>query len=72
MVLLMFLLQANTTSLISSSDLLLIAPELILTVCACVTLVMEVVLRYRKCKLTAYFSLVGVGLAFASLAVEWW
>jgi NADH-quinone oxidoreductase subunit N len=68
----MFLLQANTTSLISSSDLLLIAPELILTVCACVALVMEVVLPYRKSKLTAYFSLIGVGLAFASLAVQWW
>ena len=68
----MLLLQANTTSLISSSDLLLIAPELILTACACVALVMEVVLPYRKSKLTAYFSLVGVGLAFASLAVQWW
>ena len=68
----MLLLQANTTSLISSSDLLLIAPELILTACACVALVMEVVLPYRKSKLTAYFSLVGIGLAFTSLAVQWW
>ena len=68
----MFLLQANSTSIISSADLQLIAPELILTACACVALVMEVILPYRKSKLTAYFSLVGVALAFASLAVQWW
>src|SRR5829696_8365088 len=68
----MLLLQANTTSLINVSDLRLIAPELILTVCACVALVMEVILPYRKSKLTAYFSLIGVALAFGSLAVQWW
>ena len=68
----MFLLQANTTSLINVADLQLIAPELILTVCACVALVMEVILPYRKSKLTAYFSLAGVALAFVSLAVQWW
>ena len=68
----MFLLQANTTSIISAADLQLIAPELILTACACVALVMEVILPYRKSKLTAYFSLVGVALAFISLAVQWW
>ena len=68
----MFLFQANTTSLINTADLQLIAPELILTACACVALVMEVILPYRKSKLTAYFSLVGVGLAFVSLAVQWW
>jgi NADH-quinone oxidoreductase subunit N len=67
----MFLLQANTTSLISVSDLQLIAPELILTVCACVALVMEVILPYRKTKLTAYFSLAGIALAFISLGVQW-
>jgi NADH-quinone oxidoreductase subunit N len=67
----MFLLQANTTNLINVSDLQLIVPELILTMCACVALVMEVILPYRKSKLTAYFSLVGVGLAFISLAVQW-
>lgn len=66
------LLQANTTSLIDIADLQLIAPELILTVCACVALIMEVILPYRKSKLTAYFSLVGVALAFASLGVQWW
>ena len=66
------LLQANTTSIISAADLQLIAPELILTACACVALVMEVILPYRKSKLTAYFSLVGVALAFTSLAVQWW
>jgi NADH-quinone oxidoreductase subunit N len=68
----MFLLQANSTSLINVADLQLIAPELILTACACVTLVMEVILPYRKSKLTAYFSFVGVALAFASLVVQWW
>ena len=68
----MFLLQANTTSLINVSDLQLIAPELILTACACVALVMEVILPYRKSKLTAYFSLIGVALAFVSLALQWW
>ena len=61
------LLQANATSLINVADLRLIAPELILTACACVALVMEVILPYRKSKLTAYFSLVGVALAFVSL-----
>ena len=67
----MFLLQANATSLINVADLQLIAPELILTACACVALVMEVILPYRKSKLTAYFSLVGVALAFASLVLQW-
>ena len=33
---------------------------------------MEVILPYRKSKLTAYFSLVGIALAFVSLAVQWW
>src|SRR5688572_5482760 len=66
------LLQANTTSIINVSDLLLIAPELILTACACVALVMEVILPYRKSKLTAYFSLVGIALAMVSLVVQWW
>src|SRR5919107_736121 len=68
----MFLLQANTTSIINVSYLLLIAPELILTACACVALVMEVILPYRKSKLTAYFSLVGIALAFISLGLQWW
>jgi len=67
----MFLLQANTTSIINAGDLQLIAPELILTACACVALVMEVILPYRKSKLTAYFSLAGVALAFISLVVQW-
>ena len=68
----MLLLQANTTSLFNLADLQLIVPELILTACACVTLVMEVILPYRKSKLTAYFSLVGVALAFVSLGLQWW
>ena len=67
----MLLLQANTTSILNTGDLLLIAPELIVTVCACVALVMEVILPYRKSKLTAYFSLAGLALAFISLVVQW-
>lgn len=67
----MFLLQANSTALLNTSDLLLIAPELILTVCACIALVMEVILPYRKTKVTAYFTLVGILLAGVSLAMQW-
>jgi NADH-quinone oxidoreductase subunit N len=62
----MFLLL-QTTSLFNIRDLQLIAPELILTVVACVVLVMEVILPYRLSKWTAYFSLVGVALALVSL-----
>src|SRR6476469_3858320 len=68
----MFLFQANTTALFNLADLRLIAPDLILTVCACLALVMEVILPYGKSKLVAYFSLLGVGLAFVSLGLQWW
>ena len=68
----LLLLQANTTALFNVADLQLIAPELILTVCACIALVMEVILPYSKSKLIAYFALVGVGLAAFSLGVQWW
>jgi NADH-quinone oxidoreductase subunit N len=67
----MLLFQANTTALLSVAELQLIAPELILTVCACIALVMEVVLPYRKSKLIAYFSLISVALAFISLGVQY-
>ncbi|HEX8922728.1 MAG TPA: hypothetical protein VF766_14730, partial [Pyrinomonadaceae bacterium] len=60
-------LLLQTTSLFNVRDLQLIAPELILTVVACVVLVMEVVLPYRLSKWTAYFSLVGISLALVSL-----
>jgi NADH-quinone oxidoreductase subunit N len=63
----MLLLQANNTGLFSLSDLQLIAPEMILTVSACVVLVMEVILPYRKSKWTAYFALAGIALALLSL-----
>jgi NADH-quinone oxidoreductase subunit N len=63
----MFLLQVNNTGLFNLSDLQLIAPEMILTVCACVVLVMEVILPYRKSKWTAYFALAGLALALLSL-----
>jgi NADH-quinone oxidoreductase subunit N len=67
----MFLLQANSTGLFNLADLQLIIPELILTVCACLALVMEVVLPYRKSKLIAYFSLAGIALAAVSLVVQY-
>ena len=63
-----FLFQ--TTNLISLGDLQLIAPELILTVTACVVLVMEVILPYKLSKWTAYFSLTGIGLALISLGTQ--
>ena len=68
----LLLLQANTNALFNVADLQLIAPELILTICACIALVMEVILPYSKSKLIAYFTLVGVGLAGISLGVQWW
>ncbi len=68
----LLLFQASTTALFNPSDLQLVAPELILTVCACVALVMEVVLPYRLSKMTAYFALVGIALAAASLGALWY
>lgn len=68
----MLLLQANTAALFSVADLQLIAPELILTLCACIALVMEVVLPYRKSKLIASFALAGIALAALSLGAQWW
>ncbi|HEX8472484.1 MAG TPA: NADH-quinone oxidoreductase subunit N [Pyrinomonadaceae bacterium] len=68
----MFLLQASTTELFNVRDLQLIAPELILTVCACVVLVMEVVLPYKRGRATGYFALVGLLLATMSLVVLGW
>jgi NADH-quinone oxidoreductase subunit N len=64
------LLLFQTTSLISVRDLQLIAPELILTVAACVALVMEVILPYKLSKWTAYFSLTGIALAMISLGAQ--
>ncbi|MDQ3687890.1 MAG: NADH-quinone oxidoreductase subunit N, partial [Acidobacteriota bacterium] len=66
------LLQANTTELFNVRDLQLIAPELILTICACVALVMEVVLPYRRSRLVGYFALGGLVLAAVSLLVLGW
>jgi NADH-quinone oxidoreductase subunit N len=65
----MFLLQASTTALFDVADLKLIAPELILTLCACVALVMEVVLPYRLSRWTGYFALIGLALAAVSVLV---
>lgn len=67
----MFLLQANTTDLLAARDLSLIVPELILTVAACVALVMEIVLPYRKGRWVGYFALVSTALAAASVVTTW-
>src|SRR2546423_11549250 len=63
-------LLLQTTSLFNVHDLQLIAPELILTVVACVALVIEVILPYKLSKWTAYFSLAGIGLALVSLITQ--
>jgi NADH-quinone oxidoreductase subunit N len=68
----MFLLQASTTALFDAADLKLIAPEIILSVCACVALVMEVVLPYRLSRWTGYFALAATALAAASVVVLGW
>jgi NADH-quinone oxidoreductase subunit N len=65
----MLLLQASTTALFDPADLKLIVPELILTVCACVALVMEVVLPYRLSRWAGYFALAATALAAASVVV---
>src|SRR2546425_729476 len=64
----LFLFQ--TSGIINLSDLQLIAPELIITVAACVALVMEVILPYKNSKWTAYFSLGGIALALVSLGTQ--
>ena len=64
----LFLFQTNTP--FNLADLRLIAPELILTVIACLALVMEVVLPYKLSKWTAWFSLAGIGLALISLGAQ--
>jgi NADH-quinone oxidoreductase subunit N len=68
----MFLLQASTTALFDLADLKLIAPEIILSVCACVALVLEVVLPKRLSRQTGHFALVATGLAAASVVVLGW
>src|SRR6266446_5424264 len=60
----------QTSALLNVRDLQLIAPELILTVVACLALVMEVILPYKFSKWTAWFSLVGIALALISLAAQ--
>lgn len=65
-------LQASTTALFDVADLKLIAPEIILSLCACVALVMEVMLPYRKSRWVGYFALGGAALAAASVCVLGW
>src|SRR6266550_7305048 len=66
----MLLLQ-NSALQFSLSDMQLIAPEVILTVGACIALVMEVILPYKKSKVTAYFALLVIVLAAVSLGILW-
>jgi NADH-quinone oxidoreductase subunit N len=61
------LLQASTTALFDLADVKLVAPELILTLCACVALVLEVVLPRRESRWTGYFALAGFALTAASV-----
>ncbi|HLM55253.1 MAG TPA: NADH-quinone oxidoreductase subunit N [Pyrinomonadaceae bacterium] len=68
----MLLLQASTTALFDGADLRLIAPEIILTACACVALVMDVVLPHGQKRTTGYFSLAALALAAASVVVLGW
>jgi NADH-quinone oxidoreductase subunit N len=65
----MFLLQASTTTLFDPADVKLIAPEFILTVCACVALVIDVLLPQRQRRWTGYFALASLALAAASVIV---
>src|SRR3954469_20902633 len=62
-------LQASTTALFDPADLKLIAPEFILTVCACVALVMDVLLPQRQRRWTGYFALGSTALAAASVVM---
>ncbi len=64
------MLQASTTELFNLSDVMLIAPELILTVCACVALVLEVLLPKRQSRVVGYFALGGLALAAVSVLAE--
>jgi NADH-quinone oxidoreductase subunit N len=68
----MFLLQASTDKLFDPADLSLIAPELILTVCACVALVIDVMLPRGQKRATGYFALAALGLACVSVVVLGW
>ncbi|HEX8561080.1 MAG TPA: NADH-quinone oxidoreductase subunit N [Pyrinomonadaceae bacterium] len=68
----MFLLQASTTALFDAADLKLIAPEIILSLCACVALVMEVVLPYRLSRRVGHFALGSALLAAVSVCVLGW
>jgi len=63
-----FLLQSS--AIINPRDLQLIVPELIVTVAACVALVMEVILPYKRGKWTAYFCFIGIALALISLGAQ--
>jgi NADH-quinone oxidoreductase subunit N len=65
------ILQANTTALYSIGDLMLIAPELILTIGACIGLVLSVLLPHGKKQIAAWFSLVCIFLSFVSLIFLW-
>lgn len=64
------LLLLQSTALFNVRDLQLIAPELIITVVACLALVIEVILPYKFSKWIAWFSLVGIAFALFSLGAQ--
>jgi NADH-quinone oxidoreductase subunit N len=64
------MLFLQSSAIINPRDLQLIAPELIITVAACVALVMEVILPYKHSKWTAYSSLAGIALALVSVGAQ--
>ena len=66
------LFDASDLKLFDVADLKLIAPEIILSLCACVALVMEVVLPKRLSRWTGYFALGAAALAAASVCVLGW
>ena len=68
----MFLLNASTTTLFDAADLRLIAPEIILSLCACVALVMEVLLPKRLSRWAGYFALGAAALTAASVVALGW
>jgi NADH-quinone oxidoreductase subunit N len=63
------MLNASTSELFATSDLRLIAPELVLSICACVALVIEVILPSTKSRIVGYFSLGSLVLTFITVLV---
>ena len=69
--LLIFQVKVLFTGLFGARTLLLLAPEMILALCAVATLVMEVVLPRAVNRWTAHFALISIALAASSLFLQW-